>query len=129
MEPNPCRRHECHLCCVDTRMTLTGADVSALESAGHSDFARLNSRSDLELKNSDGRCIFLADGRCAVYEIRPEGCRLFPLILDIGVDRVVRDEYCPHWREFSIDADAADRVRRSVEIETVEAEKRRGHGD
>lgn len=124
-DPSSCRRHDCHFCCIDSKMTLTEADVSVLESAGYSDFVRLNSRGDLELKNRGGRCVFLIEGGCGVYELRPEGCRLFPLILDMRSNRVVRDEYCPHWRDFPIDANRAERLRQSVEIETAEAERRR----
>lgn len=125
MDSNPCRLHDCHFCCIDSKMTLTEADVSVLESAGYSDFVRLNSRGDLELKNRCGRCVFLTEGGCGVYELRPEGCRLFPLILDMPSNRVVRDEYCPHWRDFPIDVIRAERLRQSVEIETAEAERRR----
>lgn len=110
-------------------MTLTEADVSVLESAGHSDFVRLNPKGDLELRNRNGRCVFLKKGRCGVYEIRPEGCRLFPLILEMPSDRVVRDEFCPHWRDFPIDATGAARLRRSVALETAEAERRRSNSD
>ena len=125
MDSNPCRRHDCHVCCIDSKMTLTEADVLLLESAGHSDFVRLNSRGDLELKSRRGRCVFLTERGCGAYEFRPEGCRLFPLILDMQSNRVIRDEYCPYWRDFPIDAARAEKLRQSVEIETAEAEKRR----
>lgn len=125
MDSNPCRRHDCHVCCIDSKMTLTEADVLLLESAGYSDFVRLNSRDDLELKSRHGRCVFLTERGCGAYQFRPEGCRLFPLILDMQSNRVIRDEYCPHWRDFPIDRIRAERLRQSVEIETAEAEKRR----
>jgi Fe-S-cluster containining protein len=125
VDSNVCQRHDCHVCCLDTIMTLTEADVSVLEEAGYSDFVRLNTNGDLELKNQNGQCVFLQQGRCSVYEIRPDGCRLFPLILDMRSDRVVRDEFCPHWRDFPIDATGAAKLRRSVALETAEAERRR----
>jgi Fe-S-cluster containining protein len=52
-------------------MTLTEADVERLRSAGYQDFARVNGDGDLELVNRDGRCVFLEDGRCSVYRVRP----------------------------------------------------------
>ncbi|HSN54590.1 MAG TPA: YkgJ family cysteine cluster protein [Candidatus Sulfomarinibacteraceae bacterium] len=127
-EPSPCRRHDCHACCVATRMTLTEADVERLRSAGYQDFARVNGDGDLELVNRDGRCVFLGDGRCRVYRVRPEGCRLYPLVLDLGDDRVVRDRFCPYWREFPVTAERVRRLRRSVALEAVEACRRRIDG-
>ena len=106
-------------------MTLTEADVGRLESVGFSDFVRLNRDGDLELRNRDGRCIFLEDGRCGVYDRRPDGCRFYPLVLDLGLDRVVRDGFCPRHEDFSIDSDRVARLRRSVARESAEAAKRR----
>lgn len=113
------------MCCVDTRMTLTEADVERLERAGAVEFYRQDRRGDLVLLNLEGRCVFLDDGRCGAYDVRPEGCRLYPLVLDIGRDRVVRDELCPHRGSFAFDADRTVRLRRSVECESVEAMERR----
>lgn len=121
---DPCRRHDCHRCCVDTEMTLTEGDVAELEAAGFSAFSRTRSDGDLELVNHHGRCVFLVDGQCRAYEARPEGCRLYPLVLDLGWDRVVRDELCPHGREFPITGGRSDRLRRSVAREGIEAEER-----
>jgi Fe-S-cluster containining protein len=121
---DPCARHRCHLCCLDTRMTLTEADVVRLEAAGFKDVFRLNREGDLELRNHDGRCVLLDGGRCTAYAARPEGCRLYPLILDLQTDRVVRDAYCPHRRSFPITTGDAERLRRSVATERIEAERR-----
>lgn len=110
-------------------MTLTEADVERLRSAGYRDFARVNGDGDLELVNRDGRCVFLEDGRCRVYRVRPEGCRLYPLVLDLDDDRVVRDRFCPYWREFPVTAERVRRLRRSVALEAVEARRRRSIDD
>jgi len=110
-------------------MTLTGADVSRLEAAGFTRFTEQRPNGDIQLKNHDGGCIFLDGGRCEVYEVRPEGCRLYPLILDLGLNRVVRDKVCPHREEFSMDPDRIDRLRRSVAREGDEARKRLGRVD
>jgi Fe-S-cluster containining protein len=127
---NPCERHRCHACCIGTRMTLTSADVARLEAAGCRDFFRLTRNGDLELVNRDGHCVFLDGGRCSVYQVRPEGCRLYPLVLDLDSDRVVRDEFCPHRVEFPVDTSRVVRLRRSVACESAEAEHRlRGMGD
>lgn len=107
-------------------MTLTQADVARLEALGQRRFFRANQDGSRQLANVDGRCVFLtADGRCAVYEHRPEGCELYPLVLDLASGRVVRDPFCPHRREFPTSAAARRRLRESVAREEREAQARR----
>ncbi len=118
---NPCRRHRCTLCCRDTRMTLTEADVAALEATGATGFARLDDNGDLEFVNRDGRCVFLGDDGCRVYEARPEGCRLYPLVLDLRSGMVIRDTLCPHRGEFDLELAHELALRRSVAREEAEA--------
>ncbi len=126
---DPCARHGCHVCCLETRMTLTEADVGRLDGAGFKNFAHVNGDGDLELENHAGRCVFLNAGRCDAYAVRPEGCQLYPLILDLRNDRVIKDELCPHRGDFPILSDHADRLRRSVEKEWTEAGHRRRRTD
>jgi Fe-S-cluster containining protein len=101
-------------------MTLTEADVSRLESAGQRAFCFVNDDGDLQLTNVDGRCVFLAGGRCSVHEHRPEGCRLYPMMLDLSVDHVVLDAFCPWAAEFSFTREDEVQLRRSVVDETRE---------
>jgi len=111
---SPCIRRGCHICCLETRMTLTEADVARLETAGQRDFFFVNDDHDLQLLNVDGHCIFLVDGLCSVRDDRPEGCRLYPLILDLSVDRVILDSVCPWAREFTFSEQDEVQLRRSV---------------
>jgi Fe-S-cluster containining protein len=108
-----------------TRMTLTEADAARLEAAGSRDFYFVNDDHDLQLVNVDGHCIFLVDGRCSVHDDRPEGCRLYPLILDLSVDRVVLDAFCPWAEDFRFNQDDRVQLRRSVADEEREARLRR----
>ena len=117
---NPCFANDCHRCCLNTRMTLTEADAARLEAAGYGDFCFVNDDCDFQLTNVDGHCIFLIDGRCSVHDDRPEGCRLYPLILDLSVDRVVLDAFCPWAKEFTFTQDDRVALRRSVTDEESE---------
>jgi Fe-S-cluster containining protein len=103
-------------------MTLTEADVARIEAAGHGDFYFVNHDLDLQLANVDGHCVFLDDGRCSVHDERPEGCRYYPLMLDLSVDRVVLDALCPWAEEFEFGQQERVELRRSVIDE--EAERR-----
>ena len=105
-------------------MTLTEADATRLEVAGCRDFFFVNDDDDLQLVNVDGHCIFLVDGRCSVHDDRPEGCRLYPLILDLSVDRVVLDAFCPWARDFTFTQEDRVQLRISVGEEEREAKKR-----
>ena len=125
---NPCFDYDCHRCCLNTRMTLTEADVSRLEAAGRQNFYFINDDHDLQLHNVHGRCIFLIDGRCLAHDVRPEGCRLYPLILDMSVDRVVLDAFCPWAAEFTFTQDDRVLLRKSVVEEGNEARKRASNG-
>ncbi|HSN55054.1 MAG TPA: hypothetical protein VLT32_10290, partial [Candidatus Sulfomarinibacteraceae bacterium] len=53
-----------------------------------------------------------------------EGCRLYPLILDLDLDEVVRDDFCPWRDEFRFTSADERRVRRSVADEAREAKLR-----
>jgi Fe-S-cluster containining protein len=101
-------------------MTLTEADVARIEASGHTDFYFVNDDLDLQLVNVDGHCVFLLDGLCSVHGVRPEGCRVYPLILDLSVDRVVLDALCPWAEEFEFGQEDRVQLRRSVVDEESE---------
>ena len=125
---NPCFDNDCHRCCLNTRMTLTEADAARLEVSGCQDFFFVNDDQDLQLINEDGHCIFLVDSRCSVHDGRPEGCRLYPLIFDLSVDRVVLDAFCPSAKEFTFTQDDTVQLRRSVTDEESENRNRAARG-
>ena len=107
-------------------MTLTVEDVDRLAALGHRGFFRQTPEGQLQLVNRHGRCVFLRGSECAVYADRPEGCRLYPFILDRDLDQPVRDDFCPHAEEFEFGPDDEARLRRSIATEDAEAAERRG---
>ncbi|RLG40132.1 MAG: YkgJ family cysteine cluster protein [Thermoproteota archaeon] len=86
----------CFLCCLDTEMILTEEDIRRLESLGYEreDFSEFRD-GFIRLKNVDGRCFFLKDGKCSIYEYRPLGCRAYPVIFDLSSGKCTLDELCP----------------------------------
>ena len=58
-------------------------------------------------------CVFLltassdvsAEGVCSVYEVRPEGCRKYPIVLN-PKDEAILDEGCPHREHFPEPSDS-----------------------
>jgi len=50
------------------------------------------------LRNVSGRCFFLrGNSTCSVYQSRPLGCRLYPIVYD-ALKGVVADRICSAWR-------------------------------
>ncbi len=92
----------CGQCCMATEMVLTVEDVERIASLGYrlEDFAEVR-RGFLRLRNHDGRCVFLDPETrgCRIYEHRPLGCRLYPLIYDVEEDTVAMDGFCPRVEE------------------------------
>ncbi|HVL88314.1 MAG TPA: YkgJ family cysteine cluster protein [Candidatus Thermoplasmatota archaeon] len=109
---NPCLANACSACCRDTEMPLSAADVARLESATRrpaSDFAQTRDGL-LRLRNVAGACVFLRQGRCSVYDARPEGCRLYPFVWAQG-EGVRRDADCPYRSAFQQGADVPARLQ------------------
>ncbi len=96
---------ECGSCCLETEMLLSKKDIDRLKKKGF--IAQYFSRQDKEgyivLKNRQGHCIFfdMEQKKCEVYEDRPVGCRLYPIIFD-DTKGIIADKICPankNWTE------------------------------
>jgi Fe-S-cluster containining protein len=109
----PCLERGCHECCVATEMPLSQEDIQRLVAMGHDPeaFAVTGDDGYVFLANVDGQCYFLnSEGMCTVYEDRPEGCRLYPLVLDEALSEFVMDPLCPH----SAAVEVSDRERDAI---------------
>lgn len=96
-------------------MELTPEDVKRITEAGFSGF-HIHMDDALTLRNVNGRCFFLDPlGRCGIYEIRPEGCGLYPLVMDVASMVPCLDEGCPFIEEFKIDPDDVMRLAKLIE--------------
>ena len=87
----------CGKCCYQTEMPLTEEDIKRIEKLGYrrQDFA-VKVDGIYRLRNVNGKCYFLDESnRCRIYEHRPIGCRIYPVILDVNSNRAVVDDLCP----------------------------------
>ncbi|OLS14007.1 MAG: hypothetical protein RBG13Loki_2403 [Promethearchaeota archaeon CR_4] len=96
----------CGKCCLDTEMQLTLDDLTRIEaSMGKSwkEFSRWDGNSNVILKNVNHHCIFFSptDKSCTIYEIRPFGCQLYPVVLNPWSNRCSYDKDCPHPKQIS----------------------------
>ncbi len=105
-----CQRNTCHHCCVETEMLLTKRDVQRIVHATSilpTEFAIRNENGYLMLQNkhkaNESQCFFLNEkGLCSIYEIRPEGCKFYPVIWDFENHQAILDDYCPHYDKFAL---------------------------
>lgn len=120
---SPCLSHHCIACCIETEMPLTEEDMKRIEKLG---FKRNNftveADGETRLKNLAKSCFFLKDEKCRIYESRPEGCRIYPLVYDVDSHKYVFDDVCPHSSEFKATREDKDRLKhliRRLEKETA----------
>lgn len=111
----PCRKRNCSRCCRHTEMPVSERDIADILALRLHQFPNVESfttpteQGAKTLANSprSEACVFLvtessavdASGTCSIWSHRPEGCRIYPLILD-QYDRPHLDEECPFNHEF-----------------------------
>ena len=117
---NPCLDHSCSKCCYKTEMTLTNEDIDRISDLGYKNFFVFKN-GYYQLVNVHGHCIFLKKDLCSIYPNRPEGCKLYPLILDTDTGEAFLHEFCPYNEEF--DFSEEDEKHLSHIIETEERER------
>jgi len=82
-------------------MLLSDSDIQKIENIGYDkNYFTRSKKGWLKLKNKDGRCVFHNGKICLIYENRPEGCILYPLIFDKEKNCVIVDEECPYQDRF-----------------------------
>jgi len=84
-------------------MPLSNEDIEQIKALGFdTKFFVVEKDGWLQLRNRNGRCIFHNGKICSIYENRPKGCRLYPIIYDKDENCAVFDEECPHKDEFKM---------------------------
>ena len=98
-----CKDYGCIACCLETTMPLSYSDIERISRLGFdSDFFVIEESGWLQLKNKDGRCVFHTGSACSIYEDRPDGCKLYPIIYDKETKRAIFDRDCPHREKFKM---------------------------
>ena len=122
-----CIDYKCIQCCLDTNMLLSYQDIERIKRLGFDTNFFVTGRGGwLQLKNQDGRCVFHSGVMCTIYENRPDGCKLYPIIYDKDKKHVVFDKDCPQRDKFhmskSITKQLYDLVSK-IECERAEQKK------
>jgi uncharacterized protein len=96
-----CQEYNCIHCCKDTHMPLSYDDIDRISRLGYEQkFFVRRVRGWLQLKNRSGKCVFHDGAGCIIYDNRPEGCQLYPVIFDKELDSAVVDDECLHQASF-----------------------------
>lgn len=101
-------------------MPLSKEDIERITNLGYSEFY-VEAEGERRLRNKEGLCWFLSNGKCRIYENRPEGCRLYPLILYEEENTVGLDSDCPHHDGFDLSEDAITKLLELVERLNIDA--------
>jgi len=89
---------KCAKCCYGTEMILLKSDIARLKALGY-DLSKVAIKVNnyYQLRNINGHCVFLDEETklCKIYEHRPLGCRLYPIVIDIEELKITVDPECP----------------------------------
>lgn len=94
---------DCGLCCQSTEMIISIEDIEIILEHSHNtlkkeDFSLVNKEGFFQLKNNpNGNCVFFnsTSKMCNIYDVRPQGCRFYPLIYSIDAGNCILDKDCP----------------------------------
>jgi len=88
----------CGICCTETEMLLSKEDIKRIEQKGFHKkyFLKIDKNGYAQLKNRNGYCVFynVEKCQCNIYQDKPLGCNVYPVILDEDIG-VVFDDICP----------------------------------
>jgi Fe-S-cluster containining protein len=83
-------------------MPLLEIDIENIKELGFDEHSFIVERRGIKyLKNKKGKCFFLTE-KCSIYNKRPEGCKLYPVIFDSTTENIILDRLCPHYNHFRV---------------------------
>lgn len=96
-------------------MILSNKDIEKIEQIGYNiNYFMKSKKGWQKLKNKDGKCVFHNGKMCIIYDNRPEGCRLYPLIFNKENKMAVVDEDCPYENCFRFNNKSVNQLYRLV---------------
>lgn len=120
------RCSHCEKCCEETEMELSKSDVERLVKKGYKreEFTVVCEDGLTRLRNVAKHCYFYAptEKRCRIYQHRPQGCRLYPVVYSIEQGAAI-DTLCPmrktiSRKEFNEKSKSLTKLVKTIEQET-----------
>jgi len=98
-----CLDTHCIRCCLETNMLLSSQDIETIEKLGYGkEFFVIEKNGWLQLRNHLGRCVFHNGNKCTIYNHRPKGCSLYPIVYEKTTKHAIRDDECPQKTRFPL---------------------------
>lgn len=121
-----CMDFKCIQCCLETSMPLSSQDIAKIKNLGFKTNSFVIERCGwLQLKNYKGKCVFHNGTMCSIYENRPEGCKLYPIIYDKDKKCAIFDKDCLYIDKFHISKSTTKQLYNLVsKLENERAEKK-----
>ena len=102
---NICIKNKCIKCCKQTSMLLSYKDIGRIQNKGFNiNYFVRKKNGWLKLKNKDGKCVFHNGKICLIYDSRPDGCKIYPLIFNEENKNAVIDKECPYKDSFNFNS-------------------------
>ena len=103
-------------------MILSVKDIKKIQNIGYDKkFFVRKDNGYFKLKNKDGRCVFHNGKKCLIYNFRPEGCKLYPLIFNNEYKCAVIDNECSNGGLFNFNPNDIKRLYNLIDL--IESEK------
>jgi len=126
MSENVCIKNKCIKCCKNTMMILSSDDIKNIQNLGFKkNFFVLQKEGWLLLKNNKGLCVFHDYKKCTIYNNRPIGCKLYPVIYDQDKNCAILDKDCPYRNCFKISSSIISKLFQTVKKLEYEKLKRK----
>jgi len=125
---NQCLDIKCIQCCKETNMLLTYQDIEKITKLGYDSTSFVEELDGwLQLKNSQGRCVFHTGETCSIYQHRPKGCTLYPVVYDNDNHCAILDRECPLRHTFSFGRHHAEKLDKLISVLKDERTQRRSN--
>lgn len=125
---NCCLSIKCLRCCKKTNMVLSSRDIQRIEKRGYDRrFFVTEQDGWLQLKNDKGRCVFHNGTYCTIYNDRPIGCTLYPIVYDADHRCAILDEDCPQKQCFPLTIEKTKQLYDLVALLGTERGSRQKH--
>jgi Fe-S-cluster containining protein len=84
-------------------MVLSNRDIKKIKKKGVvKSFYVEDTDGWLRLRNEYGRCVFHDGRKCTIYQDRPQGCALYPVVYDADAHMAILDLDCPQRHTFPL---------------------------